>query len=1079
MLSGTPTYWKTWFPAIRLGAPKKTGFLRETPSTPFARRRCGAGFGTANLQRTRALRQQESSVSEGRSTGSKGESVGVPTFQQAIQRLQNYWSEKTKCVVWLPHSTEVGAGTMNPATFLRVLGPEPWHVCYPEPSIRPDDSRFGDNPNRVQRHTQFQVILKPEPGNAQELLLGSLEVLGINVKKHDVRFVEDNWESPALGSWGLGWEVWLDGMEITQFTYFQQAGGMQTDPVSVEITYGLERILMSLQGVNHFKDIRYNDDVTYGELFLQNEYEMSCYNINEASVEDARKRFQLFYKEGMELVEKKLPVPAYDNLLKASHAFNVLDARGAVGVTERAKLFGQMRNLSRDCAELWVERREELGFPLGQSRLGDLGDAAAEACGSEPLGSAQDFLLELGSEELPADEVSSAAGQVSSRLRELLAELRLEHGEVVASGTPRRIFAVVRGLSPKQEDRVEEVRGPPAKIAFDGEGNPTKAVLGYCKKNGVGVEDIELKADKKGVEYCWVTKSVRGEATGDLLSARLPDLVSKLQFRKSMRWSSRATYSRPLRWIVALHGDSVVPFVACGVQSGRTSLGLRDGFHVPEIEIPTASGYFGQMEGSSLMVDMEKRRGAIWAQSQALAAAAGGAIPEGMRQELLPEVTNLVEYPTAIMGSFAQDFLKLPKEILVMVMKKHQRYFPVEDAKTGQLLPSFVTIANGEIDEATVRGGNEAVLTARFEDADFFYKLDMQKRLSDFRPLLQGTMFQKDLGTMLDKADRTDALVGDLAEAMGLAGAREVALQASHLSRADLATSVVTEFTALAGVMGKHYALKDGAPVEVAEAIFESVLPRNASDIVPKTPAGILVAVADRLDSLVGLVAAGCAPTATADPYGLRRIANGMLQTLIQNGVSVSLARAIEAAATRQPVEVTEEQRTQAHDFVVRRLEQLLADDGSPREVVRSVLAERSDDPHLAVATVADLACAYKTPEFAAVMASYSRPTKLVSGKDYDSGWTVDEGLFRQDEERDLWAAYKAVEAEMGAAGPSPGVGAFVEASGALEAPLESFFNSVFVMDEDESVRSNRLAMMRDIAALPKGLLDLGSLPNF
>ena len=293
MLAGTPTYWKTWFPAIRLGAPKKTGFLRETPSTPFARRRCGAGFGTANLQRTRALRQQESSVSEGRSTGSKGEAVGVPTFQQAIQRLQNYWSEKTKCVVWLPHSTEVGAGTMNPATFLRVLGPEPWHVCYPEPSIRPDDSRFGDNPNRVQRHTQFQVILKPEPGNAQELLLGSLEVLGINVKKHDVRFVEDNWESPALGSWGLGWEVWLDGMEITQFTYFQQAGGMQTDPVSVEITYGLERILMSLQGVNHFKDIRYNDDVTYGELFLQNEYEMSCYNINEASVEDARKRSAL------------------------------------------------------------------------------------------------------------------------------------------------------------------------------------------------------------------------------------------------------------------------------------------------------------------------------------------------------------------------------------------------------------------------------------------------------------------------------------------------------------------------------------------------------------------------------------------------------------------------------------------------------------------------------------------------------------------------------------------------------------------------------------------------------------------
>ena len=1003
--------------------------------------------------------------------------VTVPTFQQAVQRLQTYWSDKGKCAIWLPHSTEVGAGTMNPATFLRVLGPEPWNVCYPEPSIRPDDSRFGDNPNRVQRHTQFQVILKPEPGNAQELLLGSLVALGIDVRKHDVRFVEDNWESPALGSWGLGWEVWLDGMEITQFTYFQQAGGMPTDPVSVEITYGLERILMSLQNVGHFKDIRYNDDVTYGELFLQNEYEMSCYNINEASIEDMRKRFDLFSKEGKELIEKKLPIPAYDNLLKASHAFNILDARGAVGVTERAKLFAQMRNLSRDCAELWVKRREELGYPLGECEF-ESGPSDGGGAGHSPatLSAAADFILELGSEELPADEVSQVAKQVREKLTSLLQDLHLSHDEITCSGTPRRVYVAVKSLAPKQEDRVEEVRGPPAKIAFDEEGNPTKAVLGYCKKNGVSVEDIELKPDNKGVEYCWVTKSIEGKASHELLASHLPEIIRKLQFKKSMRWNSKATYSRPLRWIVAMHGSSVVPFSACGVSSGSSSLGLRSGFDVPRIEIPDAGSYLEQMKDNKIMVDMEERKTNIWNAAQALASDKGGEIPKDMRRELLDEVTNLVEYPTSIMGTFKEDFLKLPKEILVTVMKKHQRYFPVEDVERDQLLPVFVTVANGEMDEKTVRDGNEAVLTARFEDADFFYKLDMQKKLSDFRPLLSGTMFQKDLGTMLDKADRTDKLIAPLAKAMNLSHVEEIASKASHLSRADLASSVVTEFTALAGILGKHYALKDGLTLDVAEAIFESVLPRNASDIVPKTEAGIIVAVTDRLDSLVGLVAAGCTPTASADPYGLRRIANGMLQTLIQNKVNLDLKQAIAAAAEIQPIDVESEQCDEAHDFVVKRLEQLLIEDDAPREVIRSVLAERNSDPYLAVVTVKELAELYTTEDFAAVLASYSRPTRIVSGKDVDMEWKVDESVFQQQEEKELWDAYKAVKNELTDAF---GVKTFVEASKVLEAPLESFFNSVFVMDEDDTIRKNRLAMMRDIATLPRGLLDFKSLPNF
>jgi glycyl-tRNA synthetase len=256
-------------------------------------------------------------------------------MQDALLALTKYWTDQG-CMISQPFNTEVGAGTMNPATILRVLGPEPWRVAYVEPSVRPDDSRYGENPNRLQTHTQFQVILKPDPGDPQEVYLKSLEALGIDVNAHDIRFVEDNWASPALGAWGLGWEVWLDGLEITQFTYFQQAGGMTLNPVSVEITYGIERILMAVQGVEHFKDIVYAPGISYGEVFGQAEYEMSRYYLDDAHVEDNRALFETYAAEARRLLDQRLPVPAHTYVLKCSHVFNVLDARGAISTTDRA-----------------------------------------------------------------------------------------------------------------------------------------------------------------------------------------------------------------------------------------------------------------------------------------------------------------------------------------------------------------------------------------------------------------------------------------------------------------------------------------------------------------------------------------------------------------------------------------------------------------------------------------------------------------------------------------------------------------------------------------------------------------------
>lgn len=284
-------------------------------------------------------------------------------FQEIIFNLQKFWG-KQGCIIQQPYDTEKGAGTMNPATFLRVLGPEPWRVAYVEPSRRPADGRYGENPNRVQQHYQFQVILKPSPKNVQEIYFKSLENLGISRKEHDIRFIEGDWEAPTLGAWGLGWEVWLDGLEITQFTYFQQAGGLDLDIIPVEITYGLERLGMVIQDVDNVFDLKWGKNITYRDIRHQAEVEQSKYNFKEADMQILFNLFNIYEKEASRLIEMELSLPAYDYILKCSHTFNLLDARGAISVTERIGYISRVRNIARLCAKEYVKQREKLGFPL-------------------------------------------------------------------------------------------------------------------------------------------------------------------------------------------------------------------------------------------------------------------------------------------------------------------------------------------------------------------------------------------------------------------------------------------------------------------------------------------------------------------------------------------------------------------------------------------------------------------------------------------------------------------------------------------------------------------------------------------
>ena len=303
-------------------------------------------------------------------TSNASSTLDVSTFQGLILALQTYWAEKG-CVLQQPYDMEMGAGTFHPATFLRAIGPEPWSAAYVQPCRRPTDGRYGENPNRLQHYYQFQVVIKPSPLDIQELYLGSLKMLGIDPLVHDIRFVEDNWESPTLGAWGLGWEVWLNGMEVTQFTYFQQVGGLDCKPVTGEITYGLERIAMYLQGVESIYDLVWTDGplgkVTYGDVFHQNEVEMSAYNFEQAPVDNLFQQFDHLEAESKRLIEAGLPLPAYEMMVKASHAFNLLDARHAISVTERARFIGRVRGLARAVAQAYYDRREALGFPMVQN----------------------------------------------------------------------------------------------------------------------------------------------------------------------------------------------------------------------------------------------------------------------------------------------------------------------------------------------------------------------------------------------------------------------------------------------------------------------------------------------------------------------------------------------------------------------------------------------------------------------------------------------------------------------------------------------------------------------------------------
>jgi len=983
------------------------------------------------------------------------------SLQEIILKLQDFWAAHG-CLITQPYYTQVGAGTMNPSTFLRVLGPEPWNVGYVEPSVRPDDGRYGENPNRFQKHTQFQVILKPDPGNPQEVYLDSLKALGIDPRQHDIRFVEDNWEQPAIAAWGLGWEVWLDGQEITQFTYFQQMGGVALDPVSVELTYGLERILIALNNAKAIWDEDYGAGVTYGEIFRHEEFEHSKYYYEVADIERARQMYDLFSAEADACLEQGLLVPAHDYVLKSSHTFNILDARGAISVAERQAFFRRMRELARRVAEGYEEQRKELEYPLLKDTGSKVTSSQVSTFKPSNLGPAN-FVLEVGVEELPANDVDTAYEALSSRVPTLLKELYLEHGDVRVFTTPRRLVLSIDSLSPNQPDRENLVKGPPADKAFDKDGIALPAGMGFAKKNNVDTKALEIR-EEGGGKYVFAVVKQKGRPTPEVLAEALPKLVESIKFEKSMRWNeSGVAFSRPIRWYVALLGDMVIPFEYAGVVSDNVSRGLRP-YDSPDIKIPLADKYFDTIREAGIVLDKEERKASIVEQVNQAASLVGGEaiIEEG----LLSEVANLIEMPTAVMGGFNEEFLTLPRDVLISVMKKHQRYFPVQ--KDGKLLAHFVAIRNGDdIGVDIVRQGNEHVLGARFADADFFVREDLKLKLEEYRPKLSTLTFHTKLGSMLDKTDRMFRLVDDVGPLLGLNDHDlRKTRRAVSLAKADLVTQMVTEMTSLQGIIGREYALRYGEPEMIANAIGEQY------QTVPQSKIGLALAIIDRLDSLVGLFAAGLAPTGAKDPFGLRRAAIGIVQPLSEHDIDFDLAEAVKKSAKTQPIPVSDEVQNQILEFIAGRLKVVLNESGYKYDIVDAVLDAQSNNPAGTLRAVKQLQAWVKREDWSSILDGYARCVRIT--RDQQKTFKVNQKLLVEEAEKGLYEAVKSLPANT-----AGDVDSFLKNVVTLIPSITVFFDKVLVMAEDEKVKQNRLGLLQGIASLSKGIADLSKLEGF
>ena len=666
---------------------------------------------------------------------------------------------------------------------------------------------------------------------------------------------------------------------------------------------------------------------------------------------------------------------------------------------------------------------------------------------------AKDLLFEIGAEEIPAGFMPNILGQLKQLAETKLNDAHLPFESIATYGTPRRLALIVKGLADTSAEISERHKGPSASIAYDADGNATKAAIGFARGKGLDVADLVVEDG-----YIYAETKTAGVPAKDIVTDMLPQLITGLNFPKSMHWGNLdAKFVRPVRWLVALLDEEVIPVEFATVKSGNVTRGHRF-LGADEITIKNAASYVDTLKENFVMVDQDARRELISKQLHDIAASKNASIV--WDDDLLEEINYLVEWPTALCGGFEESYLALPDAAIITPMKDHQRYFPLVD-QDGKLLPMFLTVRNGSDHSIeVVQAGNERVLRARLDDAKFFFNEDRKKPLIDRQDGLTKIVFQEGLGNLADKTERLLKLGRVFGEECGLHEDAAVVLErATELAKTDLTTGMVTEFTELQGVMGKEYALLDGESEEVAEAIFEQYLPRFAGDVLPQTEAGKVLSIIDKVDNIVATFSRGLIPTGSQDPYALRRQTIGILNILLGSEWNISLRPIFKASMEllNVPAEKQDELLGQVEEFFTLRLKNIFLDREVPHHLIDLLLSNNE----LSVADAEGLVnalLANRIDENVELVQAYTRMYNLVKDVEYTG---VNSDLLKEDAEKALFeAASKASEASL-AAWEANDYTAVVAVPATLVPAINKFFEDVMVMDKDEAIKANRLQLVR------------------
>ena len=681
------------------------------------------------------------------------------------------------------------------------------------------------------------------------------------------------------------------------------------------------------------------------------------------------------------------------------------------------------------------------------------------------------LLLEIGVEELPSRFGQTTLDQIENNLSKLLKEERINFDNIEKYATPRRLTFVIKNLANKATDLEEEVKGPAKKIAVDADGNFTKPALGFMKSKGLDPENVYFK-QLGNAEYLFGTIKQEGKHTSEVLKTIVPEAIKNVTFPKAMRWGGKnMRFARPIRWMVALLNNEVLDIDLEGIKSSNITRGHRF-LGEKEFEVNSVEEYFEKLDKNFVVLDQHKRKEMIREQAIEVAKSLGGEVE--LDEDLLEEITFLVEYPTAFYGEFDEEYVKLPKEVVTTPMKEHQRYFPV--LKDGKLLPNFIAVRNGDSNRIDlVKAGNEKVLRARLADALFFYHEDTKKPLESFVDKLQTVVFQAKLGTVYDKTLRIEKLSQVILNELNMTESKENTLRAAKLCKADLVTNMVFEFTELQGIMGRDYAQVSGENEEVCQGIFEHYLPRFAGDILPETNTGIALSIADKLDSIAGFFAIGIKPSGSQDPYALRRQALGILSILLDRKLSVNLNNLINAALDNYSnLEFNKEEvASQIVEFFVERVKNLFKDLGIRYDVIDAVLNNNLDDISDIHTRALELNRWLQKDELVEMLTAFNRVSTLAEKATTD---IVKEDLLKEDAEIKLYNGFKEIKSNVESLLLDKKYNEALDAFATLRPLVDNLFDNVMVMDKDEAIKENRLGLLKQIYSTMLTICDLSKI---